>query len=819
MMSFFVSDTDNFKLLVINKLNTYITTSYPEKVYVHTDKTYYVAGEDLWFNAYLVNGVTHQKSNKSKVVYVELINELDSVVISRKLFTEENRVKGDIELPIKMKAGKYVLRAYTHYMKNEDQSFFFQKEIPIFSFTDRQEIRSIDSINTTSSKLRNPTRAMFPNIEFYPEGGYLIEGLTTKVAIKDKNQSLSSPSIVGFIEDTQGNWITDFKTFEFGLGSFFLKPEPNKTYRAVIETEHDRFEYQLPTALKTGHTMSVLNIEKELRIDVKTNLKNGLHNSFIIAHQRGIIAFERTLNTKEKCKLLKVPNDILTSGILTITLFNNDKKPVAERLIYINREKDKVDIKIKPNAESFTIKDKVHLNIQVENAQGQVLPSTFSMAVRNTDIVPQDIYSENIKTYLLLNSDLRGNIESPSYFFQKGDTIKKAYLLDLAMLTHGWRRFTWQELLEEKSKAHFEPEKGLYIKGVTVSTEPPYLQKAANTRLTFKRHNGLYQEMQKTAINGVFQYGPFVHHTPIDIVIEASTDTFSLNALVNRTSVGILLKDTIVNKVNIVRNPTKKKTIISEEVLDKFLKQSEHLAESRYYFDKDREQLNEITIQAKRKNQASKRRMALNKRTRYGTPSHRIIVEDLGFTGAVNFLDLLANLPGVYVRSSIQANSNDPQVTIRGLRPAFYLNGVKVPFDYLIDLNSDEIEFIDVLTGSNAMAFGLEAQGVIVVYTMGGSSRRYRTKEVVSNTINFQSEGFYSAREFYSPNYANEFYPKNLQDLRSTLYWDASLATSKKDKTIVSFYTCDEKGNYIIEIEGITNTGIPFYNTAMFEVQ
>ena len=820
MTSFVMMETSDFKFLVINKLNQYTATSYPEKVYVHTDKPYYAAGDDIWFNTYLVNGVTHHKSNKSKVIYVELINESDSLLSTRKLFTETNHVQGDFQIPSDAMPGNYMLRAYTNYMQNQDQSYFFQKEIPVFELSYINNAALYDAEITPSTSADTSRHTTQPEVNFYPEGGYLTEGLSTKVAVKIEDQTLLNGDNKGYIEDSDGNIVTDFKTFEFGLGAFFLKPEPNKTYQAIIETKQGEIVYTLPNILKQGYVMSVSTTSKDLLIDVQSNIKNGLEGSFIIGHQRGAVAFERYQKDQRKRMLVKIPKDKFTSGVLEITLFDKNEKPVAERLIYVDNINENVDVSINANADNYQLREKVNLNIAIKSVIGDAVPSTLSLAVRDIDAIPQDQYAENIKTWLLLNSDLRGKIESPGFFFQQDEVVKRSYLLDLVMLTHGWRRFTWQELLNENRSLQFKAEKGMYIKGVTVSTDPPYSQIVANTKLTFKREDGLYQEVQRTASDGTFDYGPFVHHKPIDIVLEASTDSFSLNNPIDRASIGLIIQDTTFRKTAIRSNNGIKRPKISPVALKEFLKQSQNIAESRYLFDNNRELLNEITIEAKRKSDARKKDIARNKRTRYGgNPSHRIIVEELGATGAVNFLDLLANLPGVYVRASINSSSNEPEVRIRGLKPSFYLNGSEVPLDFLLGLKPVDIDFIDVLKGSSALAFGLEAQGVIIVYTNRGRSIDTQGEVKKSSTQVFKSPGFYTAREFYAPNYALEYRRENHQDLRSTLHWEANINTSTKKNAEISFYTCDEKGTYMVEIEGITNTGIPFHKTATFEVE
>ncbi len=127
---------NDFKNLVLSKLNSY-TDNYPEKLYVQTDKPYYTLGEDLWFSAYLVNGIDHKRSNKSRVIHIELINEKDSIVSQRLLYTDDISVAGDFKIDKEWHEGNYILRAYTNYMRNQSGDYLFKKEIPIWKLNRR----------------------------------------------------------------------------------------------------------------------------------------------------------------------------------------------------------------------------------------------------------------------------------------------------------------------------------------------------------------------------------------------------------------------------------------------------------------------------------------------------------------------------------------------------------------------------------------------------------------------------------------------------------------------------------------------------------
>ena len=321
-LAFSFSDTSGLKILILNKLNEYSSGKYPEKIYIHTDKPYYTAGENIWFNTYLVNGVSLTKTNKSKVIYVELINDQDSIISGLKLFTESISVKGDFKLPIDLKDGNYLLRAYTNYMRNQSSDYYFKKEIPIFAINSQ----IIDTVN--NSDLISQENSEMPDIGFYPEGGYLVNGINNKVAIKIKDADLDASPIVGIIEDAQGNKITDFKTFEFGLGYFNLKPEPGKEYLAVITSGDEDLVYSLPSLT-----------ENEVVINLTTNKPEGFKNTLLIGHQRGLAAFDYSHEKNTDAILVKIPKEDLIEGVLDIVFSTNPNNLLRNDWYILKRKK------------------------------------------------------------------------------------------------------------------------------------------------------------------------------------------------------------------------------------------------------------------------------------------------------------------------------------------------------------------------------------------------------------------------------------------------------------------------------------------------
>lgn len=805
----------NFQDLVHEKLTIY-TDNFPEKIYVQTDKPYYTIGDDIWFTAYLVNGVTHKKSGKSNVIYVELINDKDSIVSTNKLHTNDISVAGEFEIKKEWKSGNYLLRAYTNYMRNSNPDYFFKKEIPIWDIKETDALKKINlnsvsianknSITTTSVTER-------PDLNFYPEGGYLVNGVQSKVGIKVKDYKNRNLQIEGIVTDSENKAISAFKTFEFGLGVLTFTPELNKTYHANIIINGKKEKYELPKGLPQGYTLNLLNNESELILKTSTTNAIGLKNTLLIAHQRGKVVFQKLIESSTDKYTAKLNTRELNSGITHFTLFDSNGKPVCERLVFVDNPDNDVEVALTKNVIIPKTREKVTLELDLKDKKGNPVSGNLSLAINDLGAVQKSYNDDTIKTYLLLNSDLRGQIENPGYFFEKGDDSKRRFLLDLVMLTHGWSRFTWDDILYSPPsvKNKYEPEKGLYISGETQALKERTKRISAATRLTFiKKGASPFQEPMQSDANGKFKYGPYVFYDSISTLIEARIKDFKSDNSKNR-KVHISLLKNKYRSPQVSRNNLLKKSIINEATIIKYIEQSQRISKINEEDLKNTQRLNEIIISVKKETAIEKRTKELDSLTDYGSPRRRLDLNDIVGSESFTLSSLLRRIiPGV--------NIFNDSISIRGSRPGILLDGFSVEFEDVSFMSGADIEFIDYLSGASAPTFSGGANGVIAIYSKTGNGSLKNVKRE-PGIINFNYPGFYTAREFYSPDYADSFVDNSKQDIRTTLHWEPKIVIKENSKAEITFFTSDSRSDYAIEIEGITDVGVPVYHYSTFEVR
>lgn len=140
--------------------------NYQEKIYLHTNKDYYTAGEKVWFRAYRADATSHLPQLYSKYIYVELYNRQNKFIDRVKIHETDSGFCGYIPLWKKLPLGEYCIRVYSSWMTNFDEFFYFKKKIFIINPNDlkvesKAEFEINDSIviariNIKDRDLKNP---------------------------------------------------------------------------------------------------------------------------------------------------------------------------------------------------------------------------------------------------------------------------------------------------------------------------------------------------------------------------------------------------------------------------------------------------------------------------------------------------------------------------------------------------------------------------------------------------------------------------------------------------------------------------------------
>lgn len=523
LLSFAQGDS-SFLTKASQKLQDHFLANPVEKVYLHLAKPGYFIGDTIWFKAYTVIGDHHQLSALSKVLYCELISSQDSVIQRQTLKLTSGIAWSNFALSRSNKPGIYRIRAYTNWMRNQPSAYFFDQTIKIAGPQTGQVAAAVHEK---------------PDVQFFPEGGQLVNGLRSKVAIKCLGADGLGLNVSAKITDNNGDVVATVATQHLGMGVFALTPQSGKVYKAeILLTDSARFTFDLPKASEAGFTLAVNNSDADsIYLSVAANEKivqaQPGNTLYVIAQAGGKVYYTAKTRLTGKSFASTISKNRFPMGIVQFTLFTQNGEPLNERLIFVQHD-DLLHIALSTPAKTYAPATKVRVDITARGDSAKPVSGSFSVSVINESRVLTDENTEiTILNNLLLASDLRGYIEQPNYYFTDVNDQKRADL-DILMLTQGYRRFDWEKVLQENKQYSplYKPESGLELSG-TLKT--PAGKPVANGRLTLAApHEGFYADTTTDAY-GNFRFTDLALSDTSKIILRARKQN-------NGSNVAIYLK-------------------------------------------------------------------------------------------------------------------------------------------------------------------------------------------------------------------------------------------------------------------------------------
>ena len=799
----FRTNDDEFTKRLIDQFRAYNLQRPTEKVYVHTDRDAYLTGETIWLKGYVVNGMTHEADSVSQVLYVDLVDLSTSRIrLQLQLRATDSYAPGQLTLPDSLAAGTYQLRAYTRFMQNEPAGYFFTKTVRI--------LRPDDAIpvSPTGKKPMSASSGAVgrPDVQFLPEGGQLVEGIESRVAFKAIDPLGRGVTVEGFIVNAKKDTITGFSSAHLGMGYLAFKPEAGQTYTALARLDNGIVtSYDLPAVQTQGAVMQIDNLSHKdnLRVYVLHNKTNteATATMTLLAQTRGQVVQAVKIPLAKKSALIQLPRAQFPEGVAQLTLFDETNKPVCERLVFINKN-EQIAVALTPGKTTYKNREKVDLTITTTTAGGKPVAANLSLAAVDARLAPEaDSGSATILSHLLLASDLTGMVEQPDYYFNPTNQNRLAHL-DLLLMTQGWRRFTWTDILSGKiPPVRHTPERGLSLTGRVVRPNQKGVNgKVALTFMLVKRDSSrvfLAGETDEAGNFGAYD----LHFTDTTTVLIQGT-----KGSANRNLV-ISLDQLLAPTVTIARVPYNPLEF-SRDALAEFIRRTKEYQEIERQIRRNREVLlDAVTVKAKKQRE-------VDARVIYGTPDASVKFTQLNTSGRQTILDVIqGQIAGVQVTGS----GFSARVQIRGaanfngaIEPLFVLDGMPMDLQGIMGISVQDVDRVDVLKGASAAIYGSRASGgVISILTKRGGPSYDFVKEATPGTLVAKLPGYAPVREFYAPRYDTKKPEHVRPDYRATLFWAPMIQTNAEGKATVSFFTSDAKTTLRLRVEGVTPTGMP----------
>lgn len=837
-----------------------------EKAYLHLDKRTYTLGDDLWFSAYLTAGSRQIPSPLSKTLYVDIFDGDGLLLEQRKVQLESGRGKGDFKIPRFGKAGHYQIKAYTAWMRNFGEEFFFSTGFTVIdpeggSFLPQVKFTAISSAENkakyvaeiialdqngeplanqklelvawgdqtellrqnvelnaqgqaslsfsipekaygsqnleliyyengdypVSKKISLPYSLNLVDIQFLPEGGQWLIGKKSNLAFRAIAPDGKPVDISGTLEGQP------FASTFGGMGKIEFSPEKSD-YQAEVTHPFSgqKRMVSLPKAQSEGFAMQVVNNPSASYITALIQGTSSGQNLILVSQTRGLINYMIQGSLANGVWGVRIPKENLISGINQLTVLTEDGTPLLERLIFIQTA-DQLDLEANISG-SPAPREKLNLSIG-SLSKGSPVSGTFSVSVTDADQVQDESLAYGgIFSSLLLTSDLKGALYQPGFYF-KDQSPETLEALDLVMLTHGWRRFTWGQIkAAEYPKVEHFIESGINIEG-QITEQDKTKRGLSGGKVSAVVGEGLEIVSSEFGPNGRFILRDLVYQDSVNVTITAED-----NRVKNFVDIEVVRPEAVFTRIS-GSYPTQ---IVWPEALIATFK--ERNLQQQLTEDPDILDLEGVTVEGQ-----TIQREEEEIRKIYGAGDVSITPDNI--PGNVAFTNVFQLIQGRVSGVQVFVSGLDVSVQIRGVgsinsgtTPLFLLDNMPVDAATLLQINPRDVASVDVFKDpARAAIFGAQgSNGVIAVYTKTGTGMLNIS---VGGTLVTQYGGYSSPREFYSPKYDTKSVENAAVDKRATIFWEPILEMGESGKTILEFYNTDQAKRHLVIIEGMDDEG------------
>ena len=738
-----------------------------EKIYVHLDRARYNKGETIWFKAYLLEG--QDPSALSKTIYFDWSDGAGKLLkhIAAPIF--EASAKGQFDIPADFAGGSLHLRAYTRWMLNFDSAFLYDKDIAVAG----------------SGKPAAPGKT---ELTFFPEGGDLVTGLISKVAFKANNQWGIPVTVSGVVQGSDGSLVDSLTVVHDGMGSFIIQPAAGVTYTAAwTDGAGGTHHVVLPAAAENGVILQVQQ-HPGRSLCIVRRTERAPHAFHLIVHMNQSAVYAADLHLEDKPEAaLEVPTDKFPTGVAQFTLFDDGWRPVAERVVFVNNQQHVFT----PTINVLTGNTAKRARNEVEIAVPDSLWSNMSVSVTDGDLAASD---EDIVSRLLLCDDIRGAVYKPAYYFTGSDPAL-ARQLDLVMLTHGWRRFKWNEVLAGRFPVlRFPPDTDfLEIRGQVDPRRVHDLTPGQPVLLILQSRDSSRQRLLlPVSPDGHFAQTGVTFYDTLRVYYDFAGskklgDISLQNGLLpppgNMPPVGSFADSTGAARVGFFAAQEAERWKKSKAI-----------------------NLASITIKADARHKTE----LLD--AKYTTGFFK---RDAGFQFDVmddplaqHSVDIFYYLKQVVPGLDVQYKDGNPILRWRQSSPSLFVDEVGTRADIVAGIPISDIAYVKVFHPPFLLgAVSNPRAGAIAIYTKQGED----IKPIPVKGLNYHLlEGYSAERQFYSPDYSVDPASSEafLPDVRATLYWNPYVLTDAETHSVrLEFYNNDVSRRLRIVLEGINAAG------------
>lgn len=762
---------------LLKKFRDFRENAMQEKVYAHLSQNFFLTGETLWFSVYVVDGTLHKPLDVSKVAYAEILDKANFPVLQAKIRLTDGRGNGSFFLPASLSSGQYKLRVYTNWMKNFSPEFYFH------------EIFNLVNPFVSPEPLAKPNTTH--TVDFFPEGGNLVSGIKSKIGFRILNGSGMGANVSGWILNDHNDTIASFVAERFGIGHFYLTPRAEERYRAVLANVGGK-SFTIPKVHPAGYAMHLKDSGNFVRVEIQAS---GVEREkiFLFVHARQEIISAQTALLERKV-VLEIPVSAMREGISHFTLFNAALQPLCERL-YFTYPKRILDVDLSTNQKVFSPRRKVSVTLKTQSL-GSPSSADLSMSVYKVDSLSGDSPTP-IYPYLWLTSDLTGRIESPEYYFTT-QTPEVVAAMDNLMLTHGWRRFDWNDVIAGGHSTEYLPEVKEHIVTASVTTNGQPIRGAfaylGSPGKIIRAYGSWSDAKGQVRFEIKDFYGPRRVILQVPLAPQGKADTTGAYDIKVNDPFSVSFDNEKLRALEL--DPAWRESLVARSIAMQ--------VQDIFYYERHSTQVEQPKVDSS---------------AFYGRPDATYYLDD--YTRFPVMEEVMREyVPGVFVRKRkdgfhfIVVNSQNGGILYGD--PMVLLDGVPVlDVDDIMRMDPLRIKKLEVVTRTYYL--GHSTFPGIVSYTtyhgdLGGM-------ELDPRAISLNYEGLQLKRKFFKPEHLRANAGDRMPDQRYMLHWEPAIITGEDGTSTLEFYTSDVPGQYRIVVEGLDQNGYSGSRTATFTVK
>lgn len=769
---------------VDSMMNVYADRLALEKIHIHFDKSIYNRGETVWYKVYILQ--SRDTAASSRNVYLEWYDADGKLITHTVSPVHLSTAQGSFDIPGDYRSGTLQVKAFTRWMLNDDPAFSYSRELAI-------------NINAPVSAVREPYRT---TVETFPEGGFLIQGVHSRVAFKATNQYGHPVFIKGVLIDDKNNILDSLNVKHDGMGSFYMLPLPGQSYTLNWTDEYGTTgTTAIPVTKTEGAHITVVQSNGKARFQVERteSVPEAFRKMVLVVHMNRVGLYQIAINVSEKTKInAEIPIHDLPTGLLQFTLFTSDWIPVAERVMFVNNNMHGFDVKVTAPLVNTGKKGKNAIEIFVPDS----LFTNMSMSV--TDAAVNLPAQHSIFSDVLLSSEVKGKIYNPAYYFSSNADSVLAHL-DLVMLTNAWRRFDWEKIRANMPPViNYSVETGIMkIQGKVLGMKADMADPVLNI-IVYGKDSTKQLISVPVAPDGSFEH-PMVFYDTAKLYYSFNNNPSLTEKAKLQFSNGLLNLSSHKSISPANGNFYLSNESLAKQRLDALLAEQDMLRKKMAETT-----LKEVTVTTKAKTKEESLSDKYSTGFFKAGPTRKEYIWDMtDNTKTVFGKDVFEYLTGKVPGLNIVLMDVPPyyyRIGWRGDEPGYFIDEMPVQQQQLLDVPIAGIAMIKVFPPPFMFAAGGGRGGAIVVYRKkGGDDKIMDNTKGVPNAV---LTGYSKFKEFYNPSYEQQDEEYMKPDSRTTLYWDPYLITNDKlQRRRIEFFNNDFTKTFSVILEGINIAG------------